>query len=242
MWQMKFAAIFLAAAAIASAAACQATPEEFQIDHPRAAELHTQDPAEFRERDDATRPIDFEAIDHDLLAAAVFHETNRRRAEHELPALRYKKELREAARIQSSGMRREQAISHLHPTAAKKTLGDRLDHVGVKGRFFAENVAMVFGIQYDSEQPFYIREEDGSRILSDQPGGPPIPPHTYLSFAESLLGNWMDSPGHRKNILSDEAEMLGTESLHHRTEEGMDRFYCTQVFFSPLPSAPGSGG
>lgn len=240
---MKFAAISLAAAAIlTSTAAGQATPEEIKVDRQRAAELHSQDPAEFRERDDATQPINFENIDYDLLAAAVFHETNRRRAEHDLPALRYKQELRDAARIQSLGMRSEQAISHLHPRDAKKTLGDRLDHVGVKGRFFAENVAMVFGIQYDSEQPFYIREEDGSRILSDQPGGPPIPPHTYLSFAESLLGNWMDSPGHRKNIVSDEAEMLGTESLHQRTEEGMDRFYCTQVFFSPFPSGSGIGG
>ena len=195
---------------------------------------HGQNAEKFRNNAAARQAIDFEKIDQDLLAAAVFHETNRRRTAQGQPALIYQQSLREAARIQSLAMRSEGAISHKHPEKQKRTLSDRMDFVGLKGRFSAENVAMVFGTQYKSGQRFYIREGNGRRVLSHAPNGPPIPPHNYLSFAVSLLDSWMGSPGHRKNILSREAQYLGTESLHARGDDGMDRFYCTQVFFTPL--------
>lgn len=186
-----------------------------------------QDPA-------VSERIDFKVLDYDLLAAAVFHETNRQRARHGLLALAYHQELREAARIQARGMQKEGQISHEHPHEEKETLAERLEYVGLKGRYYSENVALVFGRQYESGKPFFSREEAGKQVVSETPGGPSIPPHTYQSFAKNLVGSWMDSPGHRKNILSAAPEMLGVESLHSRGPEGMDRFYCVQVFFAPF--------
>ncbi len=222
--------IVLAGGAVAQEAAEDGDPDNA----PTAVELHEMKRGEFRELPEVSKPIDFSDIDRDLLSAAVFHETNRRRADHDLPALGFNPALREAARMQSRGMRREHMISHMHPDEEKRTLRDRLDETGANGRFFAENVAMVFGIQYESGEPFYSRIEDGETILSKKPDGPPIPPHTYLSFAENLLDSWMDSPGHRKNILATEPEQLGASCLHERMEDGMDRFFCTQVFFAPF--------
>jgi uncharacterized protein YkwD len=200
----------------------------------RAEQLHQSEPIEIWEHPAVNARIDFDSIDYDLLAAVVFHETNRQRAIHGLPALSYHHELREAARIQARGMQKEGQISHEHPHEEKETLADRMEYVGLKGRYFSENVAMVFGRQYKSGEPFFSRKTDGRQIVSATPGGPPIPPHTYRSFARNLVGSWMDSPSHRQNILATEAEMLGTESLHVRGPEGMDRFYCVQVFYAPF--------
>jgi len=233
---LPLAAVF--AFAVPAAPGEPSFPPPIQVDDERAAALHRQNPDEFRSDPAVGAEIDFDDIDYDLLAAAVFHETNRRRAEHNLPALEYKRELREASRIQARGMKHEQGISHEHPKEDKQTVEDRLEHVGLNPRFFSENVAMVFGIRYESGEPFYIRREDGRRILSDEPGGPPIPPHTYQSFAEGLLESWMDSPGHRRNILATQPDSLGAECHHDRGEDGMDRFFCAQVFFAPLPDAP----
>lgn len=207
----------------------------------RAEQLHQSEPSDFWQDPALTARIDFESIDYDLLAAAVFHETNRQRAKHGLPALAYHQELREAARIQARGMQKKGLISHEHPHEEKETLADRLEYVGLKGRYFSENVALVFGRQYESGEPFFSREENGKQVVSETPGGPPIPGHTYLSFARTLVGSWMDSPGHRKNILATEPEMLGAESLHTRGPEGMDRFYSVQVLFAPLEMPVGVG-
>lgn len=212
----------------------EASPHPAVSGQERAERLHEMDPGKFRELAEAGDGIDFKHIDQHLLAAAVFHETNRRRIENDLDPLGYKHGLREAARIQASGMRREEMISHQHPDESKETLSDRLALLGIKGRYFAENVAMTFGIEYESGEPLYPRQEDGVRILSDQPDGAPIPPHTYLSFAEALLDTWMNSPGHRKNIVATEPRLLGTSCLHDRMADGMDRFYSVQVFFAPF--------
>lgn len=93
---------------------------------------------------------------------------------------------------------------------------------------------MVFGRQYQSGEPFFSREENGKMIVSETHGGPPILAHTYLSFARSLVGSWMDSPDHRKNILAHDPQVLGAECLHTRGPDGMDLFYCAQVFFAPF--------
>ena len=212
----------------------EASPQTTISGQERAEELHEMAPEEFGELVEAGEEIDFEHIDQHLLAAAVFHETNRRRIDHDLEPLGYKHGLREAARIQASGMRREEIVSHQHPDESKETLTDRLSQLEIKGRYFAENVAMTFGVRYESGKPFHTRQEDGARIISDQPDGAPIPPHTYLSFAEALLDEWMDSPGHRENIVAAEPRLLGTSSLHDRTPDGMDRFYSVQVFFAPF--------
>jgi uncharacterized protein YkwD len=58
--------------------------------------------------------------------------------------------------------------------------------------------------------------------------------HTYLSFAEALVESWMQSPGHRKNILHKEQEYLGCACELARKTNAMETFYCAQVFFAPL--------
>ncbi len=204
----------------------------------RAKALHEEDPKVFFERPETSEAINFDHIDQALLAAAVFHETNRRRDDQELPALAYLPVLREAARVQARAMVREGEATHMHPDEVLKTPSDRLRHLGLDGRFSAENVAMVFGIRYESGEQVYTREVDGVRIFSREPAGDPIQPHSYQSFAKALLDAWMKSPGHRKNILSPEPELLGTACLDDRSAKGMDRFFCAQVFYAPFPGSP----
>ena len=200
----------------------------------RVKSLHEEEPKAFFERDDVRAEIDFDHIDQALLAAAVFHETNLRRVENDLQPLAYRPVLREAARVQARAMVRLGKVSHSHPDEVLRTPTDRLRHLGLEGRFSAENVAMVFGIRYESGEQVYPREIDGVSVFSLEPGGEPIQPHSYRSFAKMLLDSWMDSPGHRKNILSPHPEMLGTACLHDRSALGMDRFFCAQVFYAPF--------
>lgn len=219
----------------------RAVEPETSLDQQRAADLHRDYTFEsFADHPDASAPISFEEIDYELLAAAVFHETNRRRAAHDLPILSYRRELVEAAAIQAQGMKRTGTVSHQHPDEELKTLADRVEQVGLRPAFSAENVAMTFGIRYEAGRPVVPREENDATLFSYEPGGEPIEPHTYLSYAEALLEKWMDSPGHRRNILHDEPEELGAANVHATSELGMDVFYSVQVFFTELDVPPGA--
>lgn len=198
----------------------------------RTVSLHRQTLVSFRAMQAVRSPIDFSKIDQDLLDAAVFHETNRRRSARGLSVLRFEPRLRNAARIQAESIRRQRKLSHQNPEPGNKSLADRLQSVGLPWQYAAENVAMTFGVRYESGARIYKRRVNGVLILSLQPGGPPIPPHSYLSFAENLIDQWMDSPKHRKIILSPRPTHLGATSLHLQSANAIDRFYCAQVFYS----------
>jgi uncharacterized protein YkwD len=222
-------------------AASQGFPADQIISKPRptatrnAADLFTgYDAASFAKLPQARQLIDPDAVNLDLLDAAVFHETNRRRRQQGLPALKYDEKARAAAQIQSRDMAKGGFVDHENPDPTKKTMNDRAKLAGLRPRVLAENVASAFGRRYKSGQPFYSREENGQKIYSAEPNGRPIPMHTYLSFAEALLDSWMKSPGHRKNILHGEVEYLGCACELPRNPNAMETFYCTQVFFTPL--------
>ena len=202
---------------------------------PISAALFTNYNAEsFRKLPEARRAIDPESINQRLLDAAVFHETNRRRAEHRLPALVYHPKAEEMARIQALAMAKGKFVDHNNPDPKRKTMEDRAKVVGLRPSVLAENVASSFGRRYQSGKSFYTREERGRTIYSYEPNGPPIPMHSYISFAEDLVESWMQSPGHRKNILHKEPDYLGCACELPRDPNAMETFYCAQAFFSPL--------
>lgn len=194
----------------------------------------------FQRLTQAQRAIDPDRFDQRLLDAAVFHETNRRRAEHKLPALEYHSKAEAMARMQAVAMAKGEFVDHENPDRRLKTMEDRAKVVGLRSRVLAENVASAFGRRYKSGRPFYTRTEGARTIYSYEPDGPPIPMHTYLSFAEALVESWMQSPGHRKNILHKEPTHLGCASELPRNPNAMETFYCAQIFFAPLEavSAP----
>ncbi len=89
-----------------------------------------------------------------------------------------------------------------------------------------------FGIQYEPGKILFKTKKNDHTEYSYQPGGKPLENHTYRSFAESLVDTWMKSPGHRKNILSEEPEFLGTGCSIGEGDKGLVKFYCVQLFFS----------
>jgi uncharacterized protein YkwD len=193
------------------------------------------DERSFRKLPIANQPIDPERVNRQLLDAAVFHETNRRRAAENLEPLRYDARARKAAAIQSRAMAKAGVVSHENPKPDASSLTDRARLAGLtRPAFLAENVASAFGRRYRSGEKFYVREENGRKVYSAEPDGPPIPMHTYLSFASALVDSWMSSPGHRKNILASEARFLGCSCVRGEERTALDIYYCAQVFYRPL--------
>lgn len=151
--------------------------------------------------------IDFNNVNTKKLTAAIFHETNVRRVRHGLRPVAYHGTLEVAAQLHADLMVRDNFFSHYHPKNKRfRSPVDRNRAVGVKNPFPAENIAVAIGFPYRSKQSVYHR---GNGRYSLTPRGPIIPPHTYVGLARSVLTQWMNSPGHRRNILNPKAVSLG---------------------------------
>ena len=184
----------------------------------------------------ATAPIDPANINYPLLAEAIFHETNLRRQENERQVLDHLPSLDQAACVHARDMVEGNFFAHQNPNEAKKeTPLNRVENQGLEVGFVAENIAQTFALQYESGTSVYTRQEDGEIVFSYEAGGEALPPHTYQSFAGTLLNQWMDSPGHRKNILDEEPSHLGAGCEHMEDGElGMPMLTCVQLFFDHL--------
>jgi uncharacterized protein YkwD len=184
----------------------------------------------FRNEKSFNDTLDFYHIDLPRLNALLFYMTNEIRTKHKLPALEYAKELEDAASMHSRDMVMHDFFSHNDPVdSVKKTPNNRATLMGVKNPYIAENIAEDFGLQYLSGSNVYVL---GKGKFSDEPEGTLIPPKTYLMLAGSILERWMNSPEHRKNILSPDALQLGCGTTFFIDDQfnDMPTFMATQNF------------
>lgn len=180
---------------------------------------------------DVNQPIDFTAIDYILLQACVFYETNQQRILNDVPPLNYSKALETAASGHANDMTKFNFFSHTSVVPGKKDLTDRVDQVEFAYWGIGENIAQSYGLDLIPETPVYT-PEDNNGYFSYEYEGQAIQAHTYLSFAKAVVQQWMDSEGHRENILDPSYQFLGIGCSHYLNESfyDMDMFHAVQVF------------
>ncbi|MBN2441580.1 MAG: CAP domain-containing protein [Spirochaetales bacterium] len=187
----------------------------------------------FAELPEANKRIDFKEIDYPLLHAAIFYETNRQRVLNNRKVFLHSPALEKAAKAHSDDMVTYKFFSHTSPVKGKKTMTQRLALVGIVKGYKGENIADTFGIEYKAGKSVYSPDQNGG-YFSYSFKGKPIENHTYLGFAKDVLVQWMNSPGHRKNILDQRFTYLGTGAAHYNNAKffNMDNFKSTQNFGS----------
>ena len=160
--------------------------------------------------------IDFNNIDYPRLHAAIFYATNEIRRQRKLPVLEYAPQLERAAAGHARRMVEKKFFSHTDNTDRRRRDPNARGRLaGIANPFLTENIADAFGITYrPGKNVFPRRGQPGS--FSYTAKGPLIPPHTYLSFADAVLDIWMNSSGHRANILSKNALQLGCGAYFYR--------------------------
>jgi uncharacterized protein YkwD len=202
-----------------------------QSPKPSAATYCQMSPEAFWKLPAVQKKLSFDRLDLALIDAAVFHETNARRIKAGKKPLKYSSLAQKAAAMQTQAMTFYDFISHENPhDPAKRTLADRLNRLQVHPQFAGENLATAFALEYESGASVYERAEGGRTVYSLKPGGPALPMRTSKQFAAALLDSWMNSPGHRKNVLSEQPDSLGVSCLPEKKTDSIRKFYCTQIF------------
>jgi uncharacterized protein YkwD len=152
----------------------------------------------FRQNKSFNEPFSISNPDYLLLDAALFFMTNEERSKVGIPPMRYHKFLEVAAYNHSLKMATTGFYSHFNSIdASRNRPGDRGKIAGITNPYIAENIAQV-----------YLKKES-----------------TYMQIATSFISQWMNSPGHKENILSKKGRQMGGGTYYID-----NKIYGTQAF------------
>lgn len=148
-------------------------------------------------------------LDRERIEGLVHQNVNEERQSHGLSSLSVDGELREIARYHSKDMAETEYFAHTAPDG--ETMGDRYEKFGYQCRVSTGTNRYAAG----GENIF---------MLSFSGTG-----YTEEEIAERTVQGWMDSPGHRENLLK---EYWNTEGIgvYVVESDGKTRVYVTQNF------------
>jgi uncharacterized protein YkwD len=161
----------------------------------------------------ADRPLDPAAFDGALLSQVIFRRVNQVRESFGLPALAPNRELDAAADEQAAHLVLIAGVEHTNFVPGEETPRARVARVGMFPALVGENALMMPAVG---------------------PPGSPSSSFSYASFATLLVDGWMNSPGHRANILDRDFQLSGVASrigLGPRASSLL--VYAVQVFTAP---------
>ena len=149
--------------------------------------------------------IDPNNMDYELFNAAIFYCTNIQRIKYGRSSFKHSPSLEKAAQGHSKDMVTYNFFSHTSTVRGKNSMSDRLASVGIDYGYRAENICYT----YESNP-------------------------TYWTFALEIVDGWMNSAGHRENILNSNYNYLGCGVYYYKKTQGLDGFYVksTQNFSS----------
>lgn len=167
-------------------------------------------------------------IDQNLLDDAIRAEVNYHRCRAGLQNLADAGNgLASQAKKHSQWMARSQKLSHKSTLRGASTLRHRIKASGVKYRTGSENIGMVHRYQIDNRR-FKILDSGACKFATYE--GQDLPAHSYASLARHVVGLWMDSAGHRKNILDRKVTRVSTAVAFDPNAQYCGRFFLTQNF------------
>lgn len=168
------------------------------------SELSNSDP------DIVDSKIDPNNIDLKVLEVLLHRTINQVRRNNRLASLKRNLVLIEAAKDQNQYVVQNEELTHNQKSSNKRTVQDRVKHYGGGFQITAEN--LIF-------EGFTVRTINGvqSEIITP----------TYHQIVQTMVRKWLNSPGHRANILNNEIDYVGTAIAYNSKNHAV---YATQVF------------
>jgi uncharacterized protein YkwD len=142
------------------------------------------------------KEIDPNNVDYRLLNAAIFYRTNEERVAYGRNEYMHSSKLEKSAFGHSKDMVDFNFYSHTSPLAGKSSMSDRIKAVGITYSSCGENI-------FD----FFLQNP------------------TYWELADGLVKGWMNSAGHKKNILNPAYNYLGCGAYHYVNPEWTEYFW-----------------
>lgn len=175
----------------------------------------------------ADKAISYKRLNQSLLDAAILAEVNYYRCKNGRSKLTPARGLRRQASKHSMWMARSGKLSHKATSGSSRTLTSRLKSSGRKFKTGAENIGVMRLYNIDGRS-FLIRSS--GKCVFTTPSGKPIGRHSYRSLAKLAVREWMESPGHRKNILRRNLRHTGAGAGIRPNSRHCGAVFLTQIF------------
>lgn len=188
-----------------------------------------EDETSFYRMESIYHPIDFGKVDYPLLQAAIFFVTNLERKKAGLSPFSRLVSLDQVAQGHAEDMVKYGFYSHTSKIRIKRTVLDRFHLEGLNPSHYGENICSTYGLQYQVGRKVNPPHPSGKFTYAFTSKPEVIPPHTYISFAQSVVKLWMDSPEHRKNILNPQFTHLGCGAKVYREKNSFNMPYFMAV-------------
>lgn len=179
-------------------------------------------------RDASRQMVPVKAINQSMLEDAIRVEVNYHRCRAGLRQVGDAGNgLAKQARRHSRWMARTQQLTHRSTVAGSATLQQRVRNAGLKVRTGSENIGMVHRYRIDNRR-FKILDAGTCQFATYE--GQKLPAHSYASLARHIVNLWMNSPGHRKNILDRKVSKMSAAVAFDPNARYCGRFWVTQNF------------
>jgi uncharacterized protein YkwD len=191
--------------------------------NPNPAKKETHSEKGDSHEDPGARPISVQDFNSNLMQRLLFELTNEERRKAGLPEFGSLPPLFASATAHSSDMASRDFFSHRGGHLFSHTsVSDRVHSAGLSTSAVAENIAMypVFA-QILTRYSTSIAGVKTQSVESSH--------YSYEEMAARVMQEWMQSPGHRRNILDPTLNYLGTGcavGMH----DSFPYVYCTQDF------------
>jgi uncharacterized protein YkwD len=162
--------------------------------------------------EERARAITVENFDAAKLGAAIFAESNRARMAEKRARFLPHAQLDAAAADQAVTMAARLRSSHEGPFTGRHNALERVRQAGLEPELVAENVSAI-------SQPTV----DSGETWADD----------YERLAAVIVKEWMNSPGHRRNLLRRDLTHLGCAARLARVPASPPRVFSVQVFCRP---------
>lgn len=203
--------------------------------HASAADWQAMKPADFGALPEVRTRVNFADFNEDLMAAAIFHATNRMRAQLGLPSFAHLPALDRAADQKAAIGVLQGRLTHENPLPLTATPADRVRAAGVDYRMVAENIAQQSLLDLPpGVTEVGVRQRGGRNEFYRVDNKQPVVLKNYADFAEAVVRAWMNSPGHRANLVNPEFTALGCAARPTRSPVARhEQVYAVQVFCTP---------
>ncbi|MDQ5980034.1 MAG: hypothetical protein QG602_3009 [Verrucomicrobiota bacterium] len=200
-----------------------------------AAEWQAMKPEDFAALPAVQERVDFGDFDTDLMAAAIFHATNRVRGQLGLAPFAHLPALDRAATQKATIGILQGKLTHENPLPLTATPADRVRASGVDYRAVAENIAQQSLLDLPpGVTEVGVRLRGGHNEFYRVDNKQPVQLQSYAAFADKVVRAWMNSPGHRANLVNPEFTSLGCAARPIRSPVARhEQVYAVQVFCTP---------
>lgn len=166
-------------------------------------------------------------INEALLNKVVLIEVNYARCRSGLPALEGNSKLTKPATKHAKWMAKNSTLSHKSNIRGQNTTQTRITKTGIKVKTGAENIIRMHRYRLTGG-PFYVQNM-ATCDFTDVKGNA-LPPHSYVSLAREAVRQFVESPAHRKNFMSNRMRITATGAAVDPKGSHCGSVYLSQLY------------